>query len=102
VDQITGRTGWSDRLAPTPGLSASTSMPISIRWSAGPMPDSISSCGLLTAPPDKMTSAPACSLATSPCRRYVTPVAWPPSTMTLVTRASVSTVRFGRDMAGCR
>jgi hypothetical protein len=69
VDQITGSTGWSDRLAPTPGLSASTSMPISIRWSAGPMPDSISSCGLLIAPPDRMTSASAWALAASPCRR---------------------------------
>src|SRR6185437_11713443 len=31
-----------------------------------------------------------------------TPVAWPPSMITFVTRASVWTVRFGLDMAGCR
>ena len=43
VDQMTGSTGWSLRFAPTPRLSATTSMPISIRCSAGPTPDSISS-----------------------------------------------------------
>ena len=69
VDQMTGSTGWSLRFWPTPRLSVTTSMPISIRCSAGPMPDSISSWGLLTAPPDRMTSALAWAVCGSPwCR----------------------------------
>jgi hypothetical protein len=69
VAQMTGSTGWSLRLDPTPGLSATGSMPVSIRWSAGPMPDSISSCGLLTAPPHRMTSPSALAISVWPCRR---------------------------------
>ncbi len=65
---MTGSTGWSLRFTPTPRLSATTSMPISIRCSAGPMPDSISSWGLLIAPPDKMTSALARAVSVSPLR----------------------------------
>ena len=56
----------------------------------------------MTAPPDRMTSALARAVCGSPWCRYLTPVAWPPSMITFVTRASVRTVRFGLDRAGCR
>src|SRR5438045_545106 len=47
---------WSCRLAPTPGASTRTSIPCSASCCAGPMPESISSCGELSAPPDRITS----------------------------------------------
>jgi hypothetical protein len=46
-----GRTiGWSWRPAPTAGASTTTGMWWARRWSAGPIPDSSSSWGVLTAP----------------------------------------------------
>ena len=46
------------------------------RWSAGPMPDSISSCGELNAPPDRITSrsASACTIVAG--RLDVLDAAW--------------------------
>jgi hypothetical protein len=51
--------GLSDMPCPTPGRSRITSMPSERRWSAGPMPLSISCCGLPSAPADRMTSLAA-------------------------------------------
>ena len=43
---------------PTPGSSTAAVMPCSARCAAGPMPESISSCGLLIAPPAEQHLAP--------------------------------------------
>lgn len=51
--------GWSCRLEPTPGRSATTSMPCSARWLEGPTPDAMSTCGLWMAPAASSTSPPA-------------------------------------------
>ena len=51
--------GWSCRFRPTPGRSTATSMPWRRSSSAGPIPDSISSCGELKVPPARMTSRAA-------------------------------------------
>ena len=67
VCQMTGQAGWSWRFCPTPARSTATSMPSSRRWVAGPMPESISSCGLLIAPPDRTTSAAAYAVCSRPC-----------------------------------
>src|SRR5215510_8291804 len=47
---------WSCRSAPTPGMSATTSMPRDCSRPAGPTPESCRSCGELNAPPAMMTS----------------------------------------------
>ena len=60
--------GWSCRLRPTPGRSSFGSMPTERRWSAGPMPETIMSCGELMAPPERMTSRSARAVRTSPWR----------------------------------
>src|SRR3954468_19237677 len=100
--QTTGTRGWSCRPCPTPGRPWTTSTPTSPRCSAGPMPESISSCGVLTAPPERTTSRVARATCTRPPLRYSTPVARPPSTSTRVVSAPVRTVRLGRLVAGCR
>src|SRR6266511_1770149 len=46
---------WSCKLLPTPGRSTVGAMPTSRRWSASPMPDSMSSCGVLNTPPASST-----------------------------------------------
>ena len=66
------------------------------------MPESISSCGVLIAPPDSTTSRVARAVCTGPPLRYSTPVARPPSISTRVVSAPVRTVRLGRCIAGCR
>ena len=66
------------------------------------MPDSISSCGLLTAPPQRSTSRVAVTVCVAPAWRNVTPVARDPSRTTPVANAPVVTVRLARDRAGLR
>ncbi len=66
VDHSAVTIGWSDKFAPTPGLSAWTTMSCSRNWSAGPMPESSNSCGVLIAPPDKMTSASTLATCSEP------------------------------------
>lgn len=51
-----GEATWSCRLAPTPGRSCSTSMPCWRSSSPGPMPESCSNWGELTAPAHSSTS----------------------------------------------
>ncbi len=94
--------GWSCRFSPTPGTLATTSMSSSRRCSAGPTPDSMSSCGELTAPPDRMTSPSTCTSVVAPWREYRTPIARVPANSTDDTSASVRTVRFDRSSAGRR
>ena len=67
---------WSCKPCPTPGRSMRTGRPWASSAAAGPMPDSISSCGELTAPPHSNTSrsarrvifSPRCNTST-PCTR---------------------------------
>ena len=66
------------------------------------MPDSMSSCGLFTAPPASMTSRSARAVSSAPPAQVVDAAARPPSITILVTRASVCTVRFGRSERGLR
>ena len=56
ASQNTSPSTWSSRLAPTPGESTRTGMPISRRCSAGPMPESINSFGVSMAPAVTITS----------------------------------------------
>ena len=72
-------TGWSDRFAPHRGCRPSPGCPALARWSAGPMPDSISSCGLPIAPPATMTSASAGAVSPPRGGGRRTPTARPPS-----------------------
>ncbi len=69
VYQSIGMTGWSCRFCPTPDTSETTSMPCSLRWAAGPMPETISSCGLLIAPPQRSTSRVAVAVISRPPAR---------------------------------
>ena len=87
--------------SPTPGRSATTSMPSAESSPAWPTPDSCSSCGELIAPPDKMSSADRTRLTLPSCRNS-TPTARVPSKMIFVTKARVATVRLGRLITGYR
>ena len=51
--ELTSR--WSCRFSPTPGKLTLQSTPTSLRWSEGPIPDNIKSCGEFTAPPLNIT-----------------------------------------------
>ena len=73
--------------------------PTSARWSAGPMPESISIRGEPIAPEERMTSAAAVIRLPSISS---TPVARPFSTTMRFTCAPVRTVRFGRSRFGAR
>ena len=58
--------GWSCRFPPTPGRSTATGTPTSPRWSAGPIPDSIKSCGEPIAPAARITSRAARTTCSRP------------------------------------
>ena len=97
--------GWSCRFEPTPGESTRTSMPTSRRWSAGPMPESISSLGESIAPAERITSRRACMIEerSKALSMYSTPVArCSSSKSTRMTCRPVRTCRFSRSMFGCR
>ena len=66
------------------------------------MPESISSCGELSAPPDRITSCPARAQTSWLSLRYSTPMARAPLNITFVAIAPVTTVRFGRLRTGFR
>ena len=74
-------------------------MPTSARWSAGPIPDSISIRGEPIAPDERITSEAAVTRLPSISS---TPVARPFSTTIRFTWAPVRTVRFGRWRFGAR
>ena len=93
---------WSCRLRPTSARSARTSIPCARSIAAGPMPESISSCGELIAPPASSTSRAACATSTRPRRSYSTPVARVPSSTTRRARAPVTTVTLARSRAAAR
>ena len=63
--KITGESRWSWRFCPTPGTSATTSIPCSRRWFAGPMPDTINNCGdpIVPAVHDDLGGMPPLELA---------------------------------------
>ncbi len=89
---------WSCRSAPTPGMSATTSMPCARSSSAGPRPESCRSCGELNAPPATITSALAFAIFVVPPWRYSTPTARRPENRMRVASASVATLRLGRRL----
>ena len=66
------------------------------------MPDSIRICGELMTPPASSTSRRARTVWVPPARRYSTPTARLRSSRMRDTSARVSTVRFGRRIAGRR
>ena len=69
----------------------------------GPMPDSMSSAGLLNAPPARMTSRSAATCTVPPpALTYSMPVARVPCVTTRVTCAPVSTARLRRTFTGLR
>ena len=70
-------------------------------FGALPTPDSWSSCGVLMAPPHRISSADRTRLVLPSCLNS-TPTASVPSKMILVAYARVATVRFGRPITGCR
>lgn len=94
---------WSCRLSPT-RRSWSTGKPSRRRCSAGPTPDSISSCGLPMLPADNTTSRLACTACSRPPRTNCTLVARfvAGSMITLVTCACMATCRLARSRAGRR
>src|SRR6266851_1072442 len=75
-------------------------MPSPRSRSAGPTPDSCSNCGDCSAPADNTTSRSAAAPNTLPLLIHSTPVAARPLSTTLLTCASVMTVRFGRCATG--
>ena len=77
-----------------------TSMSSAPRWSAAPMPDSISSCGVPMLPADRMTSLRARTICAPPSVAMDTPIARWFSTTTFSAWAPVLMVRFLRDFAG--
>ena len=86
---------WSCRLSPT-GRSAIAVMPCSVRWSAGPTPESISSWADPTKPAERMTSLPARTMRPLPSLSMTaTPIARPFSITILVTITSVCSSRVG-------
>ena len=74
-------------------------MPTSARWSAGPIPDSISIRGEPIAPDERITSDAAAIRLPSISS---TPMARPFSTTIRFTCAPVRTVRFDRPRFGAR
>ncbi len=92
----------SERLRPTPGRSAMTSIPCDCRCLPGPTPDSISRCGELYVPPERITSRRARTVRRSPPCSYSTPTARRCSKITRCASAPVRKARFGRLSAGRR
>src|SRR5229473_151737 len=70
--------------------------------SAGPIPESCSSCGDCRAPAERTISRPAAALSTCPSLIHSTPVATRPSNSTRRACAPVITVRLARCAAGPR
>ncbi len=64
---------WSCRFSPTPGRSFTTSTPSDCSRAPGPTPESCKICGDPIAPADRITSALACTVVTSPPRRTTAP-----------------------------
>ncbi len=100
--KFTNVIGCSARCAPTAGASTTTSMPISRRWSAAPMPESCSRCGVLNAPPLTTMSPRLAICSTRPLRSTSTPTARPSRMTRRCTSACERTVRLLRRRAGSR
>ncbi len=95
--------GWSWRFSPTPGRSWLTGTPTERRWSAGPIPESSSSCGEPIAPALRITSRSApTTRSRRPGRGCARPSRGRPTSSTPSTVAWVTTSRFGRFMFGRR
>ena len=93
---------WSWKFLPTPGRSWTTGTPTAVSSSAGPIPDSSSSRGLLTAPLLKISSRSTRTSTGLPFCRYCSPTARPFSTRIFRPSAWVWMVRFRRLRAGLR
>ncbi|MNT89437.1 hypothetical protein D3C72_2301620 [compost metagenome] len=76
-------------------------MPMSFRWAAGPIPESISSFGELNEEAERMTSRLAVMVSTTPLRSISTPTARPFS-MTILRAKPLTSVTLPRFSAGFR
>ena len=72
------------------------------RISESPTPDSSRTCGVFTAPPERITSRIARTCCSLFFCAYSTPTAREPSNSTRVTCAWDSILRLGRSSAGTR
>ncbi len=72
----------SIRFSPTSGEAATISMPSPRRVAGSPIPESMSSCGELIAPPERMTPRRAFRVRIAPSCSNATPTARPPSNRT--------------------
>ena len=95
---FSGRRSERDPRLP-PGQSLVGDWPV---LSAGPTPDSISNCGVRSAPALRTTSLLVLKVICRPFLRARTPSTLPSFTMRPVAVVPVSTVRFGRFIAGRR
>ena len=95
VRHVVDTCGWSRRFWPTPGESTITGMSNSRRWSAGPMPESISVCGVHSAPALSTISF-ASTMNRLPPDSTSTALARVPSNRMRCTMQSVRSVRFKR------
>ena len=87
--------GWSWRLCPTPGRSVTTSMPRAASSSAGPMPDSMSRCGVRSVPAHRTTEGDCAMFRRPSASVYSTPVT---ARFWITTRRAVAPVRTVRPV----
>ena len=76
-------------------------MPLDSSSFRSPTPESCSSCGVLKAPPQRITLS-AVTRRFLPFHSYSTPTAFVPSKSTLVVKARVRTSRLSRSLTGYR
>ncbi len=100
--KITRACRWSCRFSPTPGSAWTTGMPKRCSSSAGPTPESCSSCGDCSAPAARITSRRAFAVDLAARLAIDDAGALRPSNAIRVAWASVSIRRFARACAGRR
>ena len=97
--KITGESRWSCRFSPTPGRSATTSIPSERRCSAGPTPESRRSCADPIVPPHT-TTCPARARSMRPSCDHSTPTQRVPSNSRRRAVAPVTSSRFASASTG--